>query len=162
MALDHYVSQVHLRNFYARFGNFDWDILINDEPGTPFFTSDYPIAIEVADDPRVSNRIVPLAPDIAIRIKPNVNREKSDDFSFPDFSSRRCKVRFAEIREINRRIVQSAELLVFFSDNHDWVSRFVEQHRRYRVEPTVHRIPKDHGEIIWSQLELREQPLPPK
>ncbi len=146
----------------GRFGNFDWDTLINDEPGSPFFTSDYPIAVEVADDPRVANRIVPLAPDIAIRIKPNVNREKSDDFSFPDFSSRRRKVRLAEIREINRLIVQSAELLVFFSDNHDWVSRFVERHRRYRVELTVHRIPKDRGEIIWSRLELREQAPPSK
>jgi hypothetical protein len=156
-----YPQAIGITNVMGRvsgFGNFDWDILINEEASSPFFTSDYPIAIEAADDPRVLNRIVPLAPDIAIRIKPDVNRPKRDDFSFPDFSSRRRKVGLAEIREINRLIVRSAESLVFFRNNHDWVSRFVERNRRYRIEPTIRRIPNGTGEIIWSRLELREAP----
>jgi hypothetical protein len=158
-----YPQAIGITNIMGRvhaFGNFDWDILINEEAESPFFTSDYPIAIETAADPRVLNRIVPLAPDIAIRIRPDVNRKKPDVFSFPNFRSRHRKVRPAEIREINRLIVQSAESLVFFRDNHEWVSRFVQRHRWYRVEPIVRRIPRDKGEIILTRLELREhQPV---
>ena len=49
-------------------GNSAWEVLLNEEDDSSFFTSDYPAAIEPSDDPRISNRIVPLAPDLAIRI----------------------------------------------------------------------------------------------
>src|SRR5712691_5438551 len=51
-----------IRRFTALFGNFKWEILRNDFDESPFFTSDFPVAIERTDDPRVLNRIVPLAP----------------------------------------------------------------------------------------------------
>jgi hypothetical protein len=57
------------------FGNSKWDILLNDHPTSTFFTSDYPIAIESDPDPRILRRIVPLAPDIAVRIIPDLKLE---------------------------------------------------------------------------------------
>src|SRR5271166_4414355 len=54
------------------FGNSPWDILHNGEADNPFFTSDYPAAIQVVDLNTPINRIVPLAPDLAIRIKPDI------------------------------------------------------------------------------------------
>ena len=46
----------------------------------PFFTSDFPVAIERGDDVRVLNGLVPLTPTLALRICPDVNvrREKCD------------------------------------------------------------------------------------
>jgi hypothetical protein len=54
------------------FGNSPWEILHNDEEESPFFTSDYPAAIETFDINTPINRIVPFAPDIAVRIKPDI------------------------------------------------------------------------------------------
>lgn len=143
------------------FGNFHWDILINEHVDSPYFTSDYPVAIEQTPDPRVINRIVPLAPDIAIRIKPLFRQERLQDLSFPGFKSRQRKPQLSEVRDINRHIVQSAESLVFFREDHDWVQRFVDRHKRYRVEPTIRKFPAGNGDLIWSRLELREQEAVP-
>ena len=44
----------------TQYGNFHWDILINEHPDTPFFTSDFPVAVEASRDLRIVNRIVPL------------------------------------------------------------------------------------------------------
>jgi hypothetical protein len=99
---------------------------------------------------------VPLAPDIAIRICPDFDRKRSDDFTFPGFSSKRRKVGAAEIRDINRLIVRSAESLIFYRDDYDWVARFIERHKHYRVESAVRRIPTEKRELVWTRLELRE------
>jgi hypothetical protein len=52
------------------FANSAWDILKNPFGDCPFFTSDFPAAIEDSTDPRVLNRIVPLTPNLAVRIRP--------------------------------------------------------------------------------------------
>jgi hypothetical protein len=44
-------------------GNLPWEILRNFQYDTPFFTSDYPVAIEVVNLNAPINRVVPLAPD---------------------------------------------------------------------------------------------------
>ena len=59
------------------FGNCNWEILQNDSKDNPFFTSDFPIAIEKTNDPRVLNRVVPLAPNLAIRIKPDISIDRA-------------------------------------------------------------------------------------
>ncbi len=69
------------------FGNCEWEILQNDSKDSPFFTSDFPIAIEKTSNPCVLNRIVPLAPNLAIRIKPDISIDRDQiDLSFPKFS----------------------------------------------------------------------------
>lgn len=113
------ISQIF--GLVAAFGNFEWDVLLNRFEDSPFFTSDYPIAIEQGDDPRLVNRIVPLAPNLAVRIKPNfkVDRRRAD-FSCKHF---RCRMRTAsrkEVAAINRAIVQCAEDAIFYRDNLLW------------------------------------------
>lgn len=64
------------------FGNSKWEILQNGISDSPFFTSDFPVAIEKTDPQRALNRIVPLTPDLAIRIIPDVRLSNTK----PDFS----------------------------------------------------------------------------
>ena len=65
----------------AKFGNSKWEILRNRFADNPFFTSDFPAAIEKSGDPRILNRIVPLAPDLAIRILPNLAVDNGHPFA---------------------------------------------------------------------------------
>lgn len=143
----------HLGNF----GNFAWDILLNHEPGSPFFTSDFPVGIEDTPDPRVLNRVVPLAPDVVVRIRPELTSEGATDLKFPNFRCRRVAVRGSEVRGLNRTIVQSAENLVFFRDDAPWVSQFVDRHRRFRIEPLIDNIPTPNGQVVLSRQRLMEQ-----
>jgi hypothetical protein len=47
----------------SSFGNFSWDILINEVANSPFFTSDFPVALERTSDPRVNQQDRALVPD---------------------------------------------------------------------------------------------------
>ena len=59
------------------FGNSHWEILHNKGNDTPLFTSDYPIAVERSKKNwYIAHRIVPLAPDIAVRIIPDISLRK--------------------------------------------------------------------------------------
>jgi hypothetical protein len=88
----------------ATFGTSEWEILRNDLSDSSFFTSDFPAAIEATDDPRVLNRIVPLAPDLAIRIKPNLSFDDKHraGLDFAHFSSHHRKVDRKEAAKLNR------------------------------------------------------------
>jgi Protein of unknown function (DUF4238) len=57
-------------------GNATWDILKNPFDDCPFFTSDFPAAIEEADNPHALNRIVPLTPHLAIRIQRDISLQR--------------------------------------------------------------------------------------
>jgi len=130
----------------ATFGNFKWDILRNGFTDSPFFTSDFPVAIERSDDPRILNRVVPLAPDLAIRIKPDLNIKRGQaDFSFTHFEYRIRDISRAEVVQINRLIVQCAEEVVFYRDDRPWVKPFVARNRQYRIEPITHELPTPTG-----------------
>jgi hypothetical protein len=54
-------------------------------------------------------------------------------------------LRRSEIVEINRLIVQCAEDLVFYRDNHKWIGDFVAKNRHYRIEAITDRIPYGTG-----------------
>lgn len=140
------------------FGNANWDILINEEPDSPFFTSDFPIAIEPSEDSRILNRLMPLAPDLAVRIRPKIERPPSDEvINFPKFSFRRYRPKRSEIREINKRIIQCAEDQVYYRDAHAWVLPFIKKHADYWIEPVTDRIPTASGELIWSSLRISKR-----
>ena len=107
------------------YGNSKWEILLNGAPNCPFFTSDFPLAIE-ATGQHTMNWIVPLTPDLAIRIIPDIRLNgTASDLSFSKFTSIQRTLRRSEIVEINRLIVQCAEDLVFYRDNHEWIRDFV-------------------------------------
>jgi hypothetical protein len=135
----------------AAFGNFKWEILVNNDSQNSFFTSDFPVTIERSEDPRIVNRIVPLAPDLAIRIRPDITIDrKRADFSFANFGYRRRNIRRNELVEINRMIVRGAEDSVFFRDKHDWIPKFIERNRNYRTESVVHKLPTNDGIFVIS------------
>jgi hypothetical protein len=135
----------------SQFGNSKWEILLNDYPTSPFFTSDYPLAIEPADDPRIVHWIVPLAPDIAVRIIPDIALVRSkDDLTFSNFSYKVRRLRHAEVRELNQRIVQCAEDIVFCRNNETWMANFIAKNRHYRIETTTRKIPINKGILSLS------------
>lgn len=106
----------------SRFGNCHWEVLSNAWAESPYFTSDYPTAMEDSPDPRVQNRVVPLAPDLALRIWPDLAfRGKPTN----NFSANTVEYRAAtrnEVRRINETIVRSAEDNVFYRDDLPWVT----------------------------------------
>lgn len=130
------ISIASILRHTSTLGNFHWDILINPFKDNPFFTSDFPIAIEKSSDFRIINKIVPLSPSLAIRIRPNLSVDrKRIDFSFSNFGFIVKKLNREDVLSINRFIVRCAETTVFFSENHEWIPRFVKKNAYFRVEP---------------------------
>jgi Protein of unknown function (DUF4238) len=128
------------------FGNSQWEILRNEESDTPFFTSDFPVGLERSSDPRALNRIVPLAPNLAIRIRPDIRLSgRQPNLSFKTFEPKQRRLKRREVVEINRCIVRCAEDTVFYRDDLDWVVPFISKNRRYHVEGVTQRIPQGGG-----------------
>jgi hypothetical protein len=137
-------------------GNSYWDIILNEDPANPFFTSDYPLAIEPGRRAGIVNRILPLAPDLAIRILPDIEQRGSQDLSFSNLRIRRISARRQDVVDVNRRIVQCAESVVYFSQDLPWIPDFVEKHRRFRIEPQTLRLPQGSGSLLVSTLRIAE------
>jgi hypothetical protein len=136
-------------SYVSIFGNALWEILINPFVDNPFFTSDFPVAIEKTKDPRVLNRIIPLAPNIAVRIMPDISLDRNNnDFTFQNFRYKYKKLCRKDIVRINRLLVQCAETTVFFNRNYDWVPKFVCNNSGFRIEPQTNRIPQGNGTIL--------------
>jgi hypothetical protein len=132
------------------YGNSAWEVLLNEEPECPYFTSDFPVAIE-ATGHRTMNWIVPLTPDLAIRIIPDIRLSgTTPDLSFRKFTSRQRKLGRAEVAEINRLIVRCAEDLVFYRDDRTWTGDFIAKNRHYRIETVTDQIPHHTGFMIIS------------
>jgi hypothetical protein len=138
-------------------GNSAWEVLRNDSPDSPFFTSDFPVALEAQDNPASANWIVPLAPDLAIRIVPDTDlAETVPDLSFRKFRLRQRLLARAEAVVINRLIVRCAEDMVFYRDDLPWIPGFIEKNQYYRIETITQRIPRGTGfmnistqQIVW-------------
>jgi hypothetical protein len=137
------------------FGNFLWEILINEFEDSSFFTSDFPVSIEKTSDPRIINRIVPLSPTLAVRMHPNISHDTTKrDFSFSGFRRQIRRPPRQEIARINALLVRCAETTVFFRDNCEWVHRFVQKNSPFRIEPRTLRIPHNGSTLLWSTLEI--------
>jgi len=140
----------------AAFGNFKWDVLHNRFDQSPFFTSDFPVAIEETVDWRIVNRIVPLAPNLAVRIRPDLTFDrKRADLSFTNFGYCSKSISRSELVEINRLIVRCAEDMIFFRDNSPWVQKFIAKNHNYRVEATTHKIAQGNGTLVISSQRIR-------
>lgn len=107
-----------IQRLVALFGNFKWEILQNHSVDSPFFTSDFPVAIESTDQSGILNRIVPLAPTLGLRIMPDLTVDRRrPDCSFSKFRFRRRDLDHAEVERLNRLIVRCAEDTVFHRDD---------------------------------------------
>lgn len=147
-------------HYTSVFGNSPWEILHNTEADSSFFSSDYPVAMEIFDINRPINRIVPLAPDLAIRIIPDIRLSGSKpDLTFSRFKFASRRLKRAEVLEINRLMVRCAEDLIFFRDDREWVEDFVKKNRRYRIEPVTHKLPHGSGTLLVSthRIAARDQ-----
>ncbi len=155
-----YPQSIGLRSILSQtltLGNFTWDILLNGRDDSPFFTCDFPVAIEDTEDPRILNKLIPLPPHLAIRIRPNLVRDRKNfRFTFTSFRRTRRQCDRAEVVSINRRIVRCAETVVFFRDNFPWVPGFVRKNGGFRIKPMKKRIPHGTGTILWFTQEIRE------
>jgi Protein of unknown function (DUF4238) len=137
------------------FGNSKWEILHNTYADCPFFTSDFPIAIERSKDPRVLNRVFPLTPTLAVRILPDLSmRRAADDLSFSNFGFISKEPGRSDIIEINRKLVQCAEDLIFFRDDRPWVVPFVKKNKDYWIEATTQVIEMGGGKMLISQQRI--------
>jgi len=138
-----------LLRIMALFGNFKWEIRRNCADDSPFFTSDFPVAIEPTDAPWILNRIVPLAPTLALRIRPDPTVDRNAlDLTFSGFGYRRRDLGRDEVTRLNRLIVRCAEETVFYRDDHAWVRPFVAKNRHYRIEPDTHRVATPSGTLL--------------
>lgn len=149
------VGITSILNLTSSFGNFSWEVLFNEYEDSPFFTSDFPVAIEKTSDFRVLNRLVPLSPTLAVRVHPNIAHDTSkQDFSFSGFRHRIRHPSRQEISKINTLLVRCAETTVFFRDNREWVSRFVGKNSRFRIAPQTVRLQQNGGILLWSTLDI--------
>ena len=140
-----------IRGFINIFGNCKWEILQNDFKDSPFFTSDFPIAIERTSDPRVLNWIVPLAPNLAVRIKPDISIDRTQiDLSFPKFSYVSRHIGHGDVVKINTLLVRCAEDTVFYRDNPSWVEPFIRKNQHYRIETCSKELKTATGTLLFS------------
>jgi len=138
-----------------KFGNFAWEVLINPYSDSPFFTSDFPVTIEETDDPRIRNRVIPLSPSLAVRIRPDPNfEEEQSRFSFSNFRYLIKKINRTQVTNINRQVVRCAENMVFYRDDNEWIPRFVKKNASFRIESKIHRIPRGNGMFLWVSEEI--------
>lgn len=150
-----------VRNVTA-FGNFYWDILLNEHADSPFFTSDFPVAVEASRDPRIVNRVIPLTPNLAVRICPRLELSgKQLGPTFEHFSYQVLKPSRQEVIALNRTIVRSAEKLVFYPLSAPWVAGFVRKHSVYEVEIETTNFPRGTGFLSVSRTVVRQRPSSP-
>jgi hypothetical protein len=133
----------------ALFGNARWEILRVRNDDSLFLSSDYPIAMEFTSKPHVVNRLIPLAPDLAIRMVPDTGPRTSEaTLDFADFRYCVRSPSAGESRNINRTIVRCAEDLVFSSRAADWLVRFVSKNRRFQLDILNDSIQMESGTLF--------------
>lgn len=157
-----YPQAIGIRNIIGQltaYGNFHWDILTNDHADNPFFTSDFPVAVEPSGNPIVVNRVIPLAPSLAIRICPRLELSgRKLPPTFEHFSYQMCRLDREAVRTVNRLIVRCAEDFVFYPLTAPWVAGFVHKNARYRVEIETTHLPKGTGFLSFSETVVKERP----
>lgn len=140
------------------FGNFHWDILLNDHDDTPFFTSDFPVSVEETPDPRLVHRVIPLTPQLAIRICPRLELSgKELSKNFRNFSFRFSNLSRQEVISINKTIVKSAENLIFFSKSLPWIQNFLTKYSKFRVLIETETLDVGDRFFTWSRTVVREE-----
>jgi len=140
-------------------GNSRWDILINEDKESPFFTSDYPVAIELGERPGIMNRIVPLAPNLAIRIKPDLEERGIVDLEFRNLRIRRWMATKQQVAAVNKAIVQGAETTVYYSSERPWITRFVGKYADFHIEPRAMKVPHGDGYMMVSTIAVGRKTL---
>jgi Protein of unknown function (DUF4238) len=135
-------------------GNSVWDLIHNTDSDSPFFSSDFPAAIERSANGQILARLVPLTPDFSVRIHPDRGRNKRQDMTFSAFRPRVLAAKPSDVRAINESIARCAEELVFFRDHRDWVVPFLTKNARFRIEATTNKVPFREGTMNISSMAI--------
>ena len=69
------------------------------------------------------------------------------DLTFSRFTFHNRTPNRKEVVKINKLIIRSAESIVFYRDNHNWVHRFVAENSAFRIETHPTRI-NTNGDIL--------------
>jgi len=110
-----------------------------------------------SDDPRVLNRVVPITPQLAVRIRPNITVDRdAPDYEFKSFRYKFRRLSRGDVARINRLIIQCAETVVFFRKRLEWVPRFVARNSGFRIEPKTARFPSGNGALLLFTQAIRE------
>ena len=135
--------------------NSKWDILFNPFKNSPFFTSDYPIAIERVNKSYLINKIIPLSPWLAIKINPNIEYDEKSikNIPFKNFEYRRQDLKHSEVIEINKLLVPCAEHLVFYHKELEWIPKFVADNANFRIETKSKLINNGNGNTLIHMSE---------
>lgn len=130
--------------------SFRWEIIKNpDSAATPFVTSDFPVATEAPGPPAI--RIIPLRPDLAVRIHPVVRPPSLPD-QLADFRYRVLLANPNAVRGINRSIVQSAENIIFSPLATTGFAKLVKKYAKFRLEMDHVRIPQGTGFLLLNTI----------
>ncbi|MAQ30407.1 MAG: hypothetical protein CL950_10605 [Erythrobacter sp.] len=130
--------------------SYRWEIVKNpNSAATPFLTSDFPVATETPGPPAI--RILPLRPDLAVRIHPVVRPPSLPD-QLGDFRYRVLLASPHAVREINRSIVQSAEDFVFSPLATTGLAKLVKKYANFRLEMDHLRIPRGTGFLLLNTI----------
>lgn len=142
----------------AIFGNCKWDILINNNVEDPFFTTDFPIGFELTKDPVIQNKIVPLRPNVAIKIIPSRDiNTKNPDPNFSNFGFIVKEIRRKEVVDINRLLVKCADRMIFSRDKRSWTESFIKKYSDYHMDTTINEIPAGKGNyILFSSKPIKK------
>ncbi|MGO7038111.1 DUF4238 domain-containing protein [Rhizobium acaciae] len=135
-------------------GNSWWDIIFNEERDSPFFTSDFPVALEAGTRAGFVNRILPLSPDLAVRIIPDLAERKILDLEFQNLRIRRVRATKRMVRSLNQAIVRSAETTVYSSTNRPWVLPFIAKNSAFHIEPKTMVVPYGEGQMLVASMAL--------
>ncbi|MCP3943837.1 MAG: hypothetical protein GY710_20480 [Desulfobacteraceae bacterium] len=101
---------------------------------------------------------MPLAPDLAVRIIPDRKFDwKSAGNSFSNFKYQSRILKRRNVVNLNRQIVRCAEDLIFYRDDLVWIYRFVENNRRYHIEPQTKKNPSPDGNSIHFSYKIDER-----
>ena len=123
------IDQIH--HHTTVFQHFKWDVMINPFGDSPFFTSDFPVGLERKPKSIIANKIVPLSPELAIRMRPEpLLAGHHTDLSSSKFRHTVRKLNRKEVMSINRLIVRCAECVVFFRDDYEWIPKFCKEKRK--------------------------------
>jgi hypothetical protein len=149
------IGIANILQLVSRLGHGWWDIVINDHVSeSPFFTSDFPVAIERPADPRLMTRVIPIRPGLAVKITPRPRGGLTTANDIKPLKFRTVHPSAADIRAMNQTVVRCAEKLVFFRDEKSWIPDFVRKNGRYRVETVTRQIDVAKGSLLISSQEV--------
>ena len=143
------LGATNLEETAQTYGNSYWEILINRNHQSPFFSSDFPVVPEQQAIIGIGRRLFPITPDIAVRVTTDPLAQKpTGSQKFPHFRCNFLECSMGEVRRINQQIVRCADSLIFFCQDLDWIPRFVTKNSNYRIVGKAKLIRGENGMLI--------------